>query len=144
MMQRDLKDDWNPGTWVFIWEYSARPIQLVLIWPGLDVFQKCLCPCVLEGCSLSIGRVKSDWNLAKWVLIWDYSARVIQCIPTWQSLDGFWKSLRPCALDVCSLSIGRAKWLLFLLHLTALPFRNSTAEATFVQSTRTQRFLKTT
>ena len=39
----------------------------------------------------------------------EYSANAIQWIPTWQGLDGFQKSLRPSALDECSLSIGRVK-----------------------------------
>ena len=41
------------------------------------------------------------------VLIWEYSAEAIQWIPTWQGLDGFQKSLRPCALDEGSLIIER-------------------------------------
>ena len=40
-------------------------------------------------------------------LIWEYSARAIQWIPTWQGLDGFQKSLRSCASEESSLSIGR-------------------------------------
>ena len=35
-----LKNDWNPGTWELIWEYSARPIQWIPTWQGLDGFQK--------------------------------------------------------------------------------------------------------
>ena len=50
---------------------------------------------------------KNDWNSSTWVLIWECSARAIQWIPTWHSLDGFQKSLRPCALDKSSLSNGR-------------------------------------
>ena len=33
--------------------------------------------------------------------------RAIRWIPTWQGLDGFQKSLHPCALNESSLSIGR-------------------------------------
>ena len=36
-------------------------------------------------------------------------ARAIKWIPTWQGLGGFQKSLRSCALDGSSLSIGRVK-----------------------------------
>ena len=36
-----------------------------------------------------------------------YSVRAIQLIPTCEGLDGFQKSLCPCALDESSLSIGR-------------------------------------
>ena len=32
---------------------------------------------------------ENDWNNATWVLIWEYSERAIQWIPTWQGLDGF-------------------------------------------------------
>ena len=52
-------------------------------------------------------ELKNDWNSGKWVLIWEYSARAIQWIPTWQGFDGFQKSLRSCALDQSSHSIGR-------------------------------------
>ena len=44
-----------------------------------------------------------------WVLIYEYSERAIQWIPTWQGLEVFQKYLRPCALDRSSLSIGRVR-----------------------------------
>ena len=52
---------------------------------------------------------KNDWSPCTWVLIWEYSARAIQWIPTltWKGLDGFQKPLGPCALDESRLSIGR-------------------------------------
>ena len=46
-------------------------------------------------------------NPGTWVLIWEYSARAIQWIPTWQGLNGFQKSLRPCALDESNIRIRR-------------------------------------
>ena len=52
---------------------------------------------------------ENGWNPGIWVLIWEYSTRAFQWIPTWQGLDGFQKYLGPCALDECSLSIGRVK-----------------------------------
>ena len=33
-----LKNDWNPGKWVLIWEFSARATQWIPIWQGSDVF----------------------------------------------------------------------------------------------------------
>ena len=54
-------------------------------------------------------KLKNYWNSGKWVLIWEYSARAFPWVPTWQSLDGFQKSLHPCALDKSSLGIGRVK-----------------------------------
>ena len=33
--------------------------------------------------------LKNDWNPCTLVLIWEYSARAIQWIPTWQRLDGW-------------------------------------------------------
>ena len=44
-------------------------------------------------------NMKNDWNPGKWALIWEYSARAIQWIPTWQGLDDFQKSLRHCDFD---------------------------------------------
>ena len=52
-------------------------------------------------------KPENDRNPGTWVLIWECSARAFKWIPTWQSLDGFQKSLRHCALDESSLSIGR-------------------------------------
>ena len=37
---KTLKNFWNPGKWVLIWEYSARAVKWVPTWQGLDVFQK--------------------------------------------------------------------------------------------------------
>ena len=54
---------------------------------------------------------KKDWNPGKWVLIWEYSAKAIQWIPTWQDLDGFRRSLHPCASDESSPSIVRVNGL---------------------------------
>ena len=54
--------------------------------------------------------LKHEWKpWHAWLLIWEYSARVIQWLPTWQGLDVFQKSLSPCALDESTsiLSIGR-------------------------------------
>ena len=44
-------------------------------------------------------KLKNDWNPGKWVLIWEYSERAFQWVPTWQGLGVFQKSLRPCALN---------------------------------------------
>ena len=52
-------------------------------------------------------NLRNHWNPGIWVLIWKYSARAFQWIPTWQGSDGFRKSLRSCVLDKSSLSIGR-------------------------------------
>ena len=51
----------------------------------------------------------SYWNPGIWVLIWMHSVRAFQWIPTWQGLEGFQESLRPCALDKSILSIWRFK-----------------------------------
>ena len=50
-------ENWNPGTWVLIWEYSARAMQWIPTLQGLDSFQKSLHPCALDKSSLSIERV---------------------------------------------------------------------------------------
>ena len=52
-------------------------------------------------------QLKNNRNPGTRVLIWEYTARAFQSMPTWQGLDGFQKSLHPCVLDVSSLSIGR-------------------------------------
>ena len=54
------------------------------------------------------------WEPWHMVLIWEYSARAFQLIPTWQGLDVFQKSLRPCAFDESSLSTTRVNLLMLL------------------------------
>ena len=50
------------------------------------------------------------------------SGRAIPWIPTWQGLDGYQRSLRPCALDKSSLSIGRFNPLMLITAKTAWQF----------------------
>ena len=64
---------------------------------------------------------ENDWNPGSWVLISAYSVRAFQWLPTWQGLDGFQKSLHPCALDESNLSTGKVKgkWgYFFFKHFT--------------------------
>ena len=61
----------------------------------------------LANTKLCKKKLRNYWNPGIWVLIWKYSTRAIQWIPTWQGLDVFQKSLHSCALDESSLSIGR-------------------------------------
>ena len=56
-------------------------------------------------------KTENVWNPGKWVLIWEYSARSILWIATWQGLDGFQKSLHLCALDESFLSIEKVDYL---------------------------------
>ena len=76
------KKDWNPGTWVLISEYSARAIEWILTWQGIDGFQKSLRPYALDKYSLSIGTV----NLLKTPF-----ASII-CI--WPMFFFIWQALR--------------------------------------------------
>ena len=57
-MQKNLKNDWNPGKWVLIWECSVRAIKWVPTWQVLDGFRKSL-SCALDKSRLGIGRVKA-------------------------------------------------------------------------------------
>ena len=57
MQKNTLKNDWNPKTWVLIWENWARAFQWIPTWQGLDENQKSLHPCALDENRLSIGRV---------------------------------------------------------------------------------------
>ena len=59
---------------------------------------------------------------AMWVLLYTYSARVIQWIPTWQGLDGFKKYLRHCALDKSRLSFRRVNLYWVLICTCAMAF----------------------
>ena len=61
--KKNFENDWNPGTWVLLWEYSAKAIQWIPTWQGLDVFQKSL-HCALGESRPSIGRVNL-FNLAQ-------------------------------------------------------------------------------
>ena len=82
-------------------------------WQGLKVFKKYLRPCAFDKSSLGIGRINFfdtiifTFHTSIWYCIkWQYLARAIQWIPTWQGL-GFQKSLQPCAMDENGLGIGR-------------------------------------
>ena len=57
------------------------------------------------------------------VLIWEYSVRAIQWIPTWKGLHGFQMSLHPCALNESSLSIRRVKGEMLLRKTPQLAFK---------------------
>ena len=57
---KNLKNDWNPGKWVLIWESSARGFKWIPTWQGSDDFQDILTFCALDKSSLSIGRVKTS------------------------------------------------------------------------------------
>ena len=50
---------------------------------------------------------KSTENPGTLVLIWEYSTRAIQWVPTWQVLDGFQKIFASLCLEEIGLSIGR-------------------------------------
>ena len=51
---KTLKNDWNPGMWVLIGEFSVRAIKWIPTWQG---YQKALHPCAIDQSNLSIGRV---------------------------------------------------------------------------------------
>ena len=82
LVAKNLKNDRNLGTWVLIWEYSARAFQWIPIWQGLDVFQKSLHLCALDKRSCSIERVKMD-SCSVALLRWQWWSKVGSCSPTW-------------------------------------------------------------
>ena len=57
---KNLKNYWNPGIWVPIWEYSVRAFRWIPTWQGLDGLQRSLYFCALDESSLSIGSVTID------------------------------------------------------------------------------------
>ena len=65
---KNRKNDWNPGKWVLILEYSSRAFQWVPTLQGLDSFQKYLRPCSMDESSLGIERVKG-LKLLRWHLV---------------------------------------------------------------------------
>ena len=97
---------------------------LFLFWQGKVSFS-CKNPCAMEAAVVYLTfmllvanfanskwceKPENDWNPSKWVLMWEYSVRAIQWIPTWKGL-GFQKYLGPDAWDESSCSIGMVKWL---------------------------------
>ena len=71
MMQKNLKNDWNPAKWVHIWEYSARAIQWITAWQGLDGFQKSL-HTSLTHMQLVANLANTKWckKPVKWLKPW--------------------------------------------------------------------------
>ena len=57
---KNLKNDWNPGKWVLIWEHSARAFQWIPTWQGFDAFQKSLRPYIASALK---GLRQSYWIL---------------------------------------------------------------------------------
>ena len=112
-----------------IWGRTPQIISVVLITVQNNMYELLFCPFVFEymhiwnemnykkkhliekltTSSKCIGywrlNLKNVRNPGSWVLIWEYTARAIQWIPTGQGLDDFQNSLRSCALDETSLSI---------------------------------------
>ena len=97
-------------SWILV--FRQRPFNVCwwwLIWPIQKYTQKTL----------------QHWlnPLHTCVLIWEYSARAFQWIPTWQGLDSFQKSLRSCVwtkvasaleglnLELHSLTTHELEWL---------------------------------
>ena len=115
--QKNLKADWNPGTWVLIWEYSAIAFEWIPTWQGLGGFQKSLHLCTLDESALSIEKVNeysvtfvwlpsipqlSDmvqvWQL--WLYIW--TARVTAIHARW----GGYRFMSPHKHEVQSLPLS--------------------------------------
>ena len=93
---------WRPQT------FSRRmsPLPRLLMTP-LHVSYPLSCWWLIWWVQNDAKNMENDRNPGKWVLIWEYSMRAIQWIPTWQGLSVFQKSLRFCALDESSHSIER-------------------------------------
>ena len=105
-----LKNHWNPGKWVLIWEYSARAFQWVPTWQGLDVFQRYLCCWALDISSLSIGRVNYTNPYYKIpAMTWHLQGKSSPCLPLpmlrllsskTQGRKDFWKPPKPCHVGI--------------------------------------------
>ena len=54
----NLKNGWNLGTWVLIWEYSARAIHWIERWQGFYVFQISLHPFTLDESIFNMCRYR--------------------------------------------------------------------------------------
>ena len=62
-MQKSWKNDWDPGTWVFIWEYSVESYPMNINMIGFRLFSKIFASlCFGRKYNLCIGRVKSHSN----------------------------------------------------------------------------------
>ena len=110
-----LKYDWNPGTWLLIWEYSMRAFWWIPTWQDLDDFQNSLSSCALDECSLGIERVNMTVNIVWWLsscalvvsalkgLIWHYSFHLFLLIGL--SKEG-WHIFKNLAAELLILLFG--------------------------------------
>ena len=78
---KNLKDDWNPGTWVLSESYIMNTNMT-----GFRCFQQLLHLCSLDESNLSIGRV-------------NHSIAETTFVRT-QKLKNLWKSSKPCHLGI--------------------------------------------
>ena len=126
-MQKTLKNYWNPGTWVLVWEHSARAIQWIPTWQGLGGFQISLRPCALGESSLSIGRVKKEPEPLRECLIGPMNTgvqgRVLLCASCTRRVK---KSLSHCG----SVDGSRCVWQsISHRHVEAAPLTNENNRA---------------
>ena len=95
------------------WKALAEYCQMSTHVPGFQFFFSFLHHLVLAKLATSSIRVKNEIELLSKiflfptivVLIWEYSVRAIQWIPTWQGVDVCQKSLCSCALAKVALAL---------------------------------------
>ena len=124
---KTLKNDWNPGTRVLIWEYSARAIKWIPTWQGLDNFQKSLHPCAFDERSLSIGRVNKGLHYC-------YTVDIV--VPPG---DIIWTDFRTVPTKI-AVPQGSKTWTPLNWALTTV--NPSDAEVTFIRCARMQNIMK--
>ena len=90
--------------WLYWLSYVWSCQTMCVPWPGADRLTLLLLLANFVNTKWC-NKLRNNWNLGIWVLIWEYSA--IQWIPTWQGLGGFQRSSHPCVLEENRFSIGR-------------------------------------
>ena len=78
MMQKNLKNDWNPGTYVLLYEYSARAIQWIPLQQGSEGFKK-----------LGV------------LLLWKVNPFMLRLLLSMgEKCKKFWKPSKPCLVGI--------------------------------------------
>ena len=117
---------YDNGCHIFLYWYSNIAMMIMVLWAWMGQVN----PYAALVADLTITKWwNKSWEMSetlkKWLLIWDYSARAIQWIPTWQGLYSFQTFLHSCALGESSFSIGRVKGIRQYLYTASCKLHSS-------------------
>ena len=115
MIQKHLKNDWNPGTWVIIREYSVRAILWIPTWQGLEWFSRFCIPLLLPKVASAFEGLRCRDVIVCLTQVWQ-SLLPLFCDKTFEFAIQTWQtSLEHCYLYVQTYFLSQLLKMLILL-----------------------------